>query len=114
MKSKLTDASIKSYKPKTAQYAIGDSACPGLCVRVTPKGVKAFAFAYRDRATSKVVWLTLGRHPDVSLARARELANEARKTAAAGGTPVAPKEQRTQTEKTALTYAKVVELYHEE
>jgi hypothetical protein len=30
-----------AYRPK----AVGDAACPGLCVRITPKGVKSFAFA---------------------------------------------------------------------
>lgn len=47
MKSKLTDTGIRSYQPRAAQYAIGDSACPGLCLRVTPGGIKTFAFAYR-------------------------------------------------------------------
>ena len=63
---------------------------PGLRIRVTPKGIKSFAFAYHDKATGKTKWLTLGRYPDVPLATAREIANDARKIAAAGGTPIAP------------------------
>ena len=82
MKLKLTDTGLQSYKPCAKQYAIGDSACPGLCIRITPKGVKTFAFAYRNKAAGKVEWLTFGRYPDVPLARARELANDARKTIA--------------------------------
>jgi hypothetical protein len=35
----------------------------------------------------------------VPLARARELANDARKTAALGGTPLAPKVQRVEAKK---------------
>ena len=50
MKAKLTDIGIRSYQPRAAQYSIGDAACPGLCIRITPKGVKTFAFAYRDKA----------------------------------------------------------------
>jgi Arm DNA-binding domain len=99
MKAKLTDKAIQSHKPRAKQYAIGDAACPGLCIRITPKGIKTFAFAYRNKGTGKVTWLTLGRYPDVPLARAREIANDARKTAADGGTPVTPKIQRIEAEK---------------
>jgi len=84
MKAKLTDTGIRSYQPRAAQYAIGDSACPGLCLRITPKGAKTFAFAYRDKGTGKVAWLTVGRYPDVPLTKAREVVNDARKTVAAG------------------------------
>jgi hypothetical protein len=94
MKSKLTDAAIRSYESRPMQYAVGDTSCPCLCIRITPKGVKTFAFAYRNRGTGKVQWLTIGRYPDTSLARAREVANDARKVVAAGGTPLAPKAQR--------------------
>jgi hypothetical protein len=73
MKAKLTDVGIRSYKPRVAQYSIGDAACPGLCIRITPKDVKSFAYAYRDRTTGKVTWLTIGRYPDVPLAKAREI-----------------------------------------
>ena len=99
MKAKLTDIGIRSYQPRAKQYAIGDAACPGLCIRVTPGGIKTFAFAYRNKGTGKVTWLTLGRYPDVALARARELANDARKTVADGGTPLTPKVERAETEK---------------
>jgi integrase len=111
MKTKLTDTGIRFYQPRAAQYSIGDAACPGLCIRVTPKGIKTFAFAYRNKGTGKVAWLTLGRYPDVPLARARELANDARKTAALGGTPLTPKVQRAEAEKKTKNYAEVVELY---
>jgi hypothetical protein len=52
---------------------------------VTPKGVKTFAFAYRDKGTSKVKWITLGRYPDLPLVSARELANSAQKLAPIAG-----------------------------
>ncbi|WP_426609351.1 tyrosine-type recombinase/integrase [Bradyrhizobium sp. McL0616] len=113
MKVKLTDTGIRSYQPRAARYAIGDAACPGLCLRVTPKGVKTFAFAYRNKGTGKVAWLTFGRYPDVPLARARELANDARKTGAAGGTPLTPKAERAEAEKKTKTYAEVVALYND-
>jgi len=35
-------------------------------------GIKTFAFAYRNKATAKVQWLTIGRYPDEPLTKARE------------------------------------------
>ena len=59
MRAKLTDTAIRSYAPRPAQYAIGDASCPGLCVRVTPKGIKTFAFAYRNKGqTDKAITST--------------------------------------------------------
>ena len=95
---KLTDIGIRSYPPG-AKQSIGDSACPGLRLRITPNGIKTFAFAGRDKATGKVVWLTIGRYPDVSLAKAREIANDLRKAVANGGKPLQPKTARVLAEK---------------
>jgi Arm DNA-binding domain len=61
--------------------------------------VHPIAFACRDKITGKVTWLTIGHYPDVPLAKAREIANDARKTAANGGIPLAPKVQRAEAEK---------------
>jgi hypothetical protein len=72
MKAKLTDVALRSYKPRDVQYSIGDVACPGLCIRITPKDVKSFAYASRDRTTGKVVWLTIGRYPDAAGQSARD------------------------------------------
>jgi hypothetical protein len=94
MRMKLTDAAVRSFKPREASYSVGDATCPGLCVRITPKAVKTFAFAYRNKVARKVEWLTLGRYPDLALTRARELANDARKTVANGGSPRAAKAER--------------------
>jgi hypothetical protein len=99
MKAKLTDIGIRAYKPRAAQYSYGDSACPGLRIRITPNGIKSFAYAYRDKAAGKVVLLTIGRYPDVPLAKAREIANDARKIVVNGGTPLAPKVQRAAAQK---------------
>jgi hypothetical protein len=99
MKANITDTGIRSYQPRATQYSIGDAACPGLCIRITPKGIKTFAFAYRDKGTGKVRWLTIGRYPDVPLTKAREVVNDAGKTVAAGGIPLAPQVQRAEAQK---------------
>src|SRR5262249_41678919 len=113
MRVKLTDTAIRSYQPRAVGYAVGDAACPGLCVRITPKGIKSFAFAYRNKAAGKVEWLTIGRYPDVPLTRAREIANDARKAIANGETPIAAKVRHVETKRAAMTYAKVIELYYD-
>ncbi len=113
MRTKLTDAAIRSYEARSTQYSVSDTACPGLCIRIAAKGAKTFAFAYRNKDARKIVWLTLGRYPDLSLTRARELANDARKVAATGGTPLTPQTQRTEAQKKTKTYAVTVALYYE-
>jgi hypothetical protein len=86
MRVKLTDTSVRSSQPRPKGYSIGDSSCPGLCLRITPAGIKSFAFAGRSKVTGKVHWITLGRYPDLPLTRAREAANDIRKVMANGGT----------------------------
>ncbi len=54
---------------------------------------------YRNKGTGKVTWLKFGRHSDVSLARARDIANDVHKTVAGGGTPPMPKVERAEPEK---------------
>ena len=113
MRAKLTDTAIRSYEPRPAQYSIGDASCPGLCIRITPNGIKTFAFAYRNKIAHKVEWLTVGRYPDLPLVEARQLANDARKVVAQGGAPQAIKRRRVEAQKKTKTYAEVVELYYE-
>jgi hypothetical protein len=96
MRQKLTELGLRAIQPKGVVYSIGDAACPGLLVRITASGTKTFAFAYRQGG--KVKWLTIGRYPDVSLAKARELATDARKSIAAGGATT-PKAQAVEVEK---------------
>src|SRR5262245_59735268 len=90
MKSKLTDFAIRAYKPRAAQFFVGDASCPGLRLRVTPNGVKTFVFAFRNKVTGKVTGLALGRFPDMGLAEARERASDHRKSVADGKTPTRP------------------------
>jgi integrase len=111
MRQKLTELGLRAIQPKGFVYSIGDAACPGLLVRITASGTKTFAFAYRQGG--KVKWLTIGRYPEVSLAKARELAADARKALAAGGTPTTPKAQAVEAQKKTKTYAEVVDLYYD-
>lgn len=47
-KAKLTKSLINECRPSNQEYAIWDTACEGLHVRVFPSGSKSFAVFYRD------------------------------------------------------------------
>jgi integrase len=84
----LTDAAIRGLSPPASgRIEIQDSRCRGLAIRVTAGGVKSWTFRYRDRASGKAERKTLGRYPDVSLARAREIADSNRVEVYAGQSP---------------------------
>lgn len=55
------------------QQLFWDGACPGLGVRVTPRGAKAFIHEGRVRGTSRKFRLTIGKieHWSITQARAR-------------------------------------------
>ncbi len=53
-----------------------DQKLPGLGLRVSPSGVKAWFYIYRAKGSPKKIRLTLGRYPALSLADAREIVLE--------------------------------------
>jgi integrase len=110
--SKLTAATAAAAPSLKKEYTIGDGACPGLRLRITANGIKTFAYAYRDRATGKVIWVTIGRYPGITVARARELTNDLRRQIAAGK---APHQQSAPALKKSpqVPYADVVARYYE-
>ena len=94
MTVKFTDAAIRAFRPRAAEYTIGDSQCTGLILRVTTRGVKTFVFVFRSKVSGKVTWVTLGRYPDLPLAKARKLADSARQRAALDAVPQTSKMNR--------------------
>lgn len=79
----LTDTKIKQAKPREKLYKISDER--GLYLEVTPTGSKRWRFKYR--VDSKENRLSLGIYPDVSLQKAREKRDDARKLVADGVDP---------------------------
>jgi integrase len=80
MKVQLTDRfcqHAKSAKPQTDYF---DETVPGLALRVTSKGTKAWTFLYGTPRRR----ITLGRYPSLSLAGARTAAIETREGRTAG------------------------------
>ncbi|MGE0055998.1 MAG: tyrosine-type recombinase/integrase [Hyphomicrobium sp.] len=83
----LTDTAIKAAKPREKPFRLHDER--GLYLEVSPAGGKLFRFKYRFEGKEKR--LSFGPYPDVSLKRARERRDEARKLLSDG---IDPGEQR--------------------
>src|SRR5436305_901081 len=56
----LTATKIDRLTAKEERYAVRDGGCPGLQLRVTPKGEKSFRWQYRA-ANGKGAWVTIGK-----------------------------------------------------
>jgi integrase len=80
MKLQLTDRFCAHAKSTEIQTDYFDSTVPGLALRVTSKGTKAWTFLFGTPRRR----VTLGRYPAISLASARTLALEAREGRSAG------------------------------
>lgn len=74
MQKALTDKTIEALKPGPKRYDVNDLRCPGLQLRVSPSGHKAFYAKFRYGLKQKHP--KLGVYPRMSLATAREKANE--------------------------------------
>src|SRR6185503_6114852 len=84
----LNEAKIRSARPQERAYKLFDER--GLFMLVTPTGGRLWRFRYRLGGVEKL--LTLGAYPDVSLKRAREKRDDARKLVADGVDPSAKRQ----------------------
>lgn len=80
---KLTDIGIRKAKPTPKPYKLADGR--GLYLLVNPTGSRWWRFKYRWEGREKL--LALGTYPEISLATARSLLEEARALIAAGTDP---------------------------
>ena len=80
MKLQLTDRFCQHAKSSAVQTDYFDAAVPGLALRVTSKGTKAWTFLFGTPRRR----VTLGRYPAITLASARTLALEAKDGRTAG------------------------------
>jgi integrase len=81
----LSPSAVTNAKPKAEPYKLADGR--GMFLLVTPDGAKLWRWRYRRPGTGKENMLGLGAFPDVSLRRAREKREEARKLLADGVDP---------------------------
>lgn len=85
-KRALTAAAVERLKPPSAgQVQHFDSGYPGLALRISHGGAKAWTFKYRISGQQRL--MTLGAWPGMSLAEAREAWRGARKSIALGHDP---------------------------
>lgn len=69
----LTELAIRNLKPRERLYRVTD--CRGLCLEITPNGSKLWR--YRFYHLGKAQMTALGKYPNISLAQARRLRDEA-------------------------------------
>jgi len=81
----LMPSAVQNAKPKAKPYKMADER--SMFLLVTPAGGKLWRFKYRRPDTGKENLLSLGAYPDVSLKRAREKRDEARRLVADGIDP---------------------------
>jgi integrase len=85
----LTPSAVQNAKPLASPYKLADER--GMYLLVKPDGARWWRFDYRRPGSPKRNTLSLGIYPDVSLKRAREKRDEARKLLADG---IDPSEKR--------------------
>ncbi|WP_045837254.1 integrase arm-type DNA-binding domain-containing protein [Hyphomicrobium sp. 99] len=95
----LTVTAIRAAKPGAKPYKLADGG--GLFLLVNPTGSRLWRLKYRVGGREKL--LAIGAYPDVSLAKARERRDEARKSIADGGDPSALKKRASRKAKAAET-----------
>lgn len=84
VRNALTDREIRTTKPAEAPIRLRDGG--GLYLEIKPAGGRYWRHQFRANGRERLV--SLGEYPAVSLARARDLANENRRAAANGIDPV--------------------------
>jgi integrase len=87
----LTDAALKSLKPKKKSYKIADR--DGMYVMVLTSGSLSFRYDYRFNNRRETVTFGAYGPADLSLARARELCLEARRALREGRSPAMEKQR---------------------
>ena len=80
----LSDSQIRALRPRAKAYKKADQ--PGLFIEVQPTGSKLWRWRYRFNGSDKRI--ALGRYPDVSIAAARRLQEDARRQLEAGRDPL--------------------------
>lgn len=108
-KTVFTDTMIRKLKP--AEKEIRKSEGNGFTIRVMPTGVKTWLYLYT--IDEKRRCKNLGQYPDVSLEKAREKFDEAKKMVKNGIDPLTVEDQKKDELRKAPTVAKLIEEYIE-
>ena len=103
----LTDMKCRTEQPKVKLHKLTDGG--GLQLWVQPGGTRLWRLAYRFESKQKL--LALGIYPTVSLARARQAREEARRLLTDGLDPAIEKKRKAQDRAKAPTFRGVAEEY---
>jgi integrase len=102
----LTARGVAALETDRPQQDFWDELTPGLVLRVTEHGRKTYVVRYRANGTHRR--MTLGRHPNLTLAAAREKAREALAAAQAGEDPALERQRLRSSEATFEALAREV------
>src|SRR5687768_1932556 len=105
----FTDRQVNALRPKAARYEVPEPGRTGLRIRVTPNGIKTWAFRYWLH--EKHHRMLFGTYPGLSLADARLKLADAKKKLSAGINPAMVEAEQRHAERTAGTIAQVAEAY---
>jgi integrase len=102
----LTNALIRALTaPGSGRLEYADTRSSGLTLRITAASVKSWSFRFRDPVSGKPARFSIGQYPEVSLADARERADELRRAVAKGENPIERKRHdRAEAPKKAFQY----------
>lgn len=106
----LTDTAVRNLKPSDKPYKLADGG--GMYLHVTPSGGKYWRLAYRLYGKQKI--FALGVYPQVSLAEARQMREEAKKLIKRGIDPVVERKQTVlrKSEEQATTFELIAREWH--
>jgi len=107
--AKLTDIGIQALKPKGRRYDVFEQGAMGLHIRITPRGVKTFAYRYSFGGKARRI--SLGRYPALSLAEAREKATQIHNKALSGIDPSEEQKSQKEKEDASPTVKELIGLY---
>ena len=88
--NKLTEFAIQKAKPRDRDYAMSDGA--GLYLWITTSGGRLWRWGYMFDRKNKL--MSYGKYPDIGLAKARELHQDARTLLASGTDPMAARKAK--------------------
>ncbi|MBF0613294.1 MAG: tyrosine-type recombinase/integrase [Magnetococcales bacterium] len=108
----FTDRKIRSFQPGEKRVEIWEGTGNGFGVIVSPSGTKTWVFRYRYDGKYKK--MTFGQYPEITLAKARELHQEARRKVALGIDPCLERQTVRQEIITAPTIGQLAERFIEE
>jgi integrase len=113
MPVELSEKTIRQIEvAKGERLDLVDSRCRGLTLRVSSTK-RTWSFVYRSRSSGKTERVHLADYPETGLARARDLADEARRQTREGSSPRRSLQAEQQASRTAITFGELCEQFVE-